>query len=334
MEQAKISVIIPIYNVESFLDRTISAVVNQTYTNLEIILVNDGSTDKSGQICDDYARKDNRIVVIHKENGGSSSARNMGIDRATGDYIGFLDSDDWAEPDMYENLYAGLMKYPGSKMAQIMSRDFYSDGSLAKAPLKNSGETVFISRSDDFKELMLHTGDSSFCTKIIEKNLMKKYRFQEHELNEDFELLIRMLLEIDGIVTVEKPGYNIELRGGSNTRGKYNQAFYEAMIRNANTSIKMAENTYPELLDYAKRFYIVQASFFLLNIPIEYMTNDNESYVALRNQIHSKDMRKQIRTNPYIEKKIRRNMLVLAYFPTRGARKVHAFLMKLRGNNR
>lgn len=334
MMQEKISVVIPIYNVERFLDRTINAVISQTYENLEIILVDDGSTDKSGQICDDYAKKDNRIIVIHKENGGSSSARNAGIDRASGDYIGFLDSDDWAEPDMYENLYNALKTHDGANVVQIMSRDFDEAGNLVKPPYKETGNTVVLSNEQYFKELMLHVGDSSFCTKILEKNLMKKYKFREHELNEDVELLIRMLPEFHGVVSIEKPGYNIELRGGSNTRGKYNQAFYEAMIRNANTSIKMAENTYPELLDYAKRFYIVQASFFLLNIPIEYMTNDNESYVALRNQIHSKDMRKQIRTNPYIEKKIRRNMLVLAYFPTRGARKVHAFLMKLRGNNR
>lgn len=330
MEQAKISVVVPIYNVEQFLDRTITAIINQTYSNLEIILVDDGSKDKSGQICDDYATKDNRIVVIHKENGGSSTARNAGIERATGDYIGFLDSDDWAEPDMYENLVAGIRQYPGSRMAQIMSRDFYSDGTLAKAPLKDSGQTVLLSREDDFKELMLHTGDSSFCTKIIESSLMKKYRFLEHELNEDFELLIRMLPELDGIVTVEKPGYNIELRGGSNTRGKYNQSFYEAMMKNAKISVDTAKSDYPHLMDYAKRFYIVQASFFLLNIPIEKMTSDNEFYIRIRDEIKTKEMKSQIKSNPYIEKKIRRNMMVLAYFPTKMARKIHALLVKLR----
>lgn len=330
MEQSKISVVVPIYNVEKFLDRTITAIINQTYKNLEIILVNDGSKDRSGQICDDYAAKDNRIIVIHKENGGSSTARNAGIEKATGDYIGFLDSDDWAEPDMYENLMNGIVKYPGTKMAQIMSRDFYSDGSLAKAPLKDSGDTVLVTRQDDFKELMLHTGDSSFCTKIIDSSLMKKYRFLEHELNEDFELLIRMLPELDNIVTVEKPGYNIELRGGSNTRGKYNQLFYEAMMKNAKISVDTAKKDYPDLLIYARRFYIVQASFFLLNIPVDKMTEDNEFYVKIRDIIRSRELRREIRTNPYIERKIRRNMLVLAYFPTRAARNFHAMLMKLR----
>ena len=100
-----ISIIIPVYNVEQYLRQCLDSVVNQTYKNLEIILVDDGSTDNSGKICDEYAVKDNRIKVIHKQNGGVSSARNVGLDVATGDYIGFVDSDDYIENDMYEYLY-------------------------------------------------------------------------------------------------------------------------------------------------------------------------------------------------------------------------------------
>ncbi len=101
-----ISVIIPIYNVEQYLRQCLDSVINQTYKNLEIILVDDGSTDNSGKICDEYALKDARIKVIHKENGGVSSARNAGLDIAKGDYIGFVDSDDYIEKDMYEYLYS------------------------------------------------------------------------------------------------------------------------------------------------------------------------------------------------------------------------------------
>lgn len=328
----KISVIIPIYNVEKFLDRTIPAVLNQTYSNLEVILVDDGSTDNSGKIIDDYAKKDDRIRVIHKENGGSSTARNAGIEVATGDYIGFPDSDDWLELDMYENLIKAISNHPGCKMAEIMSRDYDTEGNMVKAPLKNSGNTVLQTTDEVFKELMLHTGDSSFCTKIIEASLMKKYRFLEHELNEDFELLIRMLPDLQqGIVTVEKPGYNIELRGGSNTRGKYNQKFYEAMMKNADICMKKAEEDFPELVEYAKRFWIVQASFFLLNIPVDKMTKDNEFYIRIRNRVRSKEVRNQIKNNLYIEKKIRRNMRIISTFPTKGIRRIHQIIMKMRG---
>lgn len=99
-----ISIIIPVYNVEQYIERCIDSVLLQTYKNLEIILIDDGSTDKSSKICDEYAKKDSRIKVIHKENGGVSSARNAGLDVATGEYIGFVDSDDYIDSNMYECL--------------------------------------------------------------------------------------------------------------------------------------------------------------------------------------------------------------------------------------
>lgn len=101
----KISIIIPIYNVEQYLPQCLDSIINQTYKNLEIILINDGSTDNSGKICDNYAKVDNRIHVFHKKNEGVSSARNLGLDKCTGDFIGFVDPDDFIELNMYEILY-------------------------------------------------------------------------------------------------------------------------------------------------------------------------------------------------------------------------------------
>ena len=101
-KQPLISVIVPVYNVENYLPRCLDSIINQTYTNLEILLVDDGATDNSGKLCDEYAQKDNRIRVFHKENGGVSSARNMGLDNATGEYIAFVDSDDYIDKCMYE----------------------------------------------------------------------------------------------------------------------------------------------------------------------------------------------------------------------------------------
>ncbi|MCM1286172.1 MAG: glycosyltransferase [Acetobacter sp.] len=99
---SKISVIIPVYNAENYLTSSINSIINQSYKNLEIILVDDGSTDKSPIICDRFAEKDKRVKVIHKENGGASSARNTGLDNASGDYIAFIDADDYIDLDMYE----------------------------------------------------------------------------------------------------------------------------------------------------------------------------------------------------------------------------------------
>ena len=106
-----ISVIIPVYNIEQYLPRCLDSVIAQTYNNLEIILVDDGSTDSSGEICDKYSLLDNRIKVIHKSNGGVSSARNEGLEVAKGDYIGFVDGDDIIEKDMYQILLDNAIKY-------------------------------------------------------------------------------------------------------------------------------------------------------------------------------------------------------------------------------
>lgn len=107
----KISIIIPIYNVEQYLSRCLDSVTNQTYSNLEIILINDGSKDSCLEICKDYQKRDSRIIIIDKINEGVSVARNTGIETATGKYIGFVDPDDWIEPDMYENMYNTIEKY-------------------------------------------------------------------------------------------------------------------------------------------------------------------------------------------------------------------------------
>lgn len=106
-----VSVIVPIYNVEPYLKRAVDSIIDQTYSRLEIILVDDGSPDSCGKICDDYAKKDNRIKVIHKANGGLSDARNAGLDIATGDYIAFVDSDDYIAEDFVKTLLAELEKH-------------------------------------------------------------------------------------------------------------------------------------------------------------------------------------------------------------------------------
>lgn len=122
----KISVIVPVYKVENYLARCVSSLCHQTFTNLEIILVDDGSPDNSGKMCDQFALEDSRIRVIHKENGGLSDARNAGIEQATGEYIAFLDSDDWCDPTTLEVLY-GLCEHNNAEIAECSYRNIYSD---------------------------------------------------------------------------------------------------------------------------------------------------------------------------------------------------------------
>ena len=109
--ETMLSVIVPVYNVEAYLPRCVDSILAQSYSNLEVILVDDGAKDASGAICDAYAAKDPRVKVIHKENGGLSSARNAGLDIALGEYIAFVDSDDWIEPDAYQHLLEVMERY-------------------------------------------------------------------------------------------------------------------------------------------------------------------------------------------------------------------------------
>ena len=126
MKEAKISVIVPIYKVENYLKRCIDSIRKQTYQNLEIILVDDGSPDMCGEMCERYAQEDSRIRVLHKENGGLSDARNVGIEAATGEYIAFVDSDDWIDDKMYEVLYDTLLKCDAD-IAECSYRNLYAD---------------------------------------------------------------------------------------------------------------------------------------------------------------------------------------------------------------
>ena len=111
VDDIKLSLIIPVYNIASYLPRCLDSIINQKYKNLEIIVVNDGSTDTSREVIDDYCNKDSRITAIHKENGGVSTARLAGVSAATGDYIGFVDGDDYIEPDMFDRLIKNAVEH-------------------------------------------------------------------------------------------------------------------------------------------------------------------------------------------------------------------------------
>ena len=122
-----ISVIVPIYNVEKYLERCVESIINQTYKNLEIILVDDGSPDNCPQMCDDYAKKDSRIKVVHKKNGGLSDARNAGMKVATGEYVSFIDSDDYISLDFYETLLETIVDND-SDIVECSVVKFYENG--------------------------------------------------------------------------------------------------------------------------------------------------------------------------------------------------------------
>ena len=176
-----ISVIVPVYKVEPYLRRCIDSIRNQTYTNLEIILVDDGSPDNCGHICDEYAQKDKRILVIHQENGGLSAARNSGLARCTGAYIGFVDSDDCIHPEMYERLYKDICTYH-TRLAFCHPNMCY--GSIPdinkNLPTECRDKEFVILKS------MIENIWWSACTKLYERSLFDTIRFLNDKTNEDY----------------------------------------------------------------------------------------------------------------------------------------------------
>ncbi|KMK51136.1 hypothetical protein RO21_07990 [[Actinobacillus] muris] len=204
-----ISVIVPIYNVEKYLQKCIESIIEQSYTNLEIILVNDGSKDSSPQICDKYAKKDSRIKVIHKENGGLSDARNKGLEVATGDFISFIDSDDFIEKDLYNNFQQILSTYPKLDI-YIFNLNKQTKSSWIKC------HSVLQSHYTENKTQVLsyifdlNGVDSYAWNKIFRRSLFQEYNlfFPKGKLYEDVFTIPRIISKSRKIFIDNKVGYN------------------------------------------------------------------------------------------------------------------------------
>ena len=207
MQSPLVSIIVPIYKVESYLRRCLDSIVNQTYTNLEIILVDDGSPDGCPQICDEYAAKDERIVVIHKENGGLSDARNAGLDICKGEYISFVDSDDWVA-DVYIDMMLKIMIANNSEIVVsnfIKTKQTYdlhiSNYSIANVVMLTPIQAVKKLWS---KEEIIFT---IAWAKLVKRNLYKNIRFPKGFIHEDEYIAYKLLYFSHKTVFVDIPLY-------------------------------------------------------------------------------------------------------------------------------
>lgn len=283
MSTPLISIIVPVYNIKEYLPRCVDSLREQTYPNIEILLVDDGSTDGTGVLCDELAAKDGRIRVFHKENGGSSSARNLGLSKAQGEYIGFVDSDDYVEPDMYECLYRALQEQD-AQIAQVGRNEIDEQGNLLPDICIPPEETEFLQSRDFLKELLMHRGDCSFCTKLFAKSLLKGREFPVGLLNEDFHLLVNMLPKVKGIVSLPGYKYHVFYRIGSNSRKQNKEDFsrvFADSVDNADMVSGIVEKEFEDLKKVAFRFGIFQRLEYLLHIPVSQMTKDNAFYQSV-----------------------------------------------------
>lgn len=202
---SKISVIVPVYNVEQYLPQCLESIINQTYNNLEIILVNDGSTDTSGTICEHYALQDNRIKVITKPNGGLSSARNVGLQEATGEFIAFVDSDDWLEPDIYQT---SIELFNSEEAIDIVIFHFAielgktsQEFTLKRLPNIITGkEAAYAYECDDIAPAVWY--------KIYRRHIAIEELFPEGRVYEDIAYTYKVLLKSRQIAVLRQVGYH------------------------------------------------------------------------------------------------------------------------------
>lgn len=242
-EKALVTVVIPVYNVEKYLDRCINSVVNQTYTNLEIILVDDGSPDRCPEMCDAWAKRDARIKVVHKKNAGLGSARNTGIDHASGEYICFVDSDDYISTTCIEVLIRNLLNYHAD-MA-ICSR------TMNEERLRKNCTDAKIEVWDGEQALIQHIKHRIFYVnmggKLFDRRKIGNIRFDETvRMAEDKLFTFKMLDECKRIVFQDVPVYYYFQRQGSMLHSAFDERFYD-VITVTELSYQSWIKKYPDL---------------------------------------------------------------------------------------
>lgn len=227
MDGDLISVIVPVYNVEHYLEKCVTSILNQTYTNLEIILVDDGSTDYSGIMCDELEKMDARIKVIHKANGGLSSARNAGIDSATGKYIGFIDSDDYIDVKMFELLYSAIKN--NSADISVCNYSWVNEnGRVFNTTTLNNA----IYSSDEVLCSYFLDNLSSWviaCNKLYLTSLFKEIRYPEGKINEDSFVIHHILNNCKKITSIPESLYFYFQRSGSITKSKFKVSRFDVV---------------------------------------------------------------------------------------------------------
>lgn len=258
----KISVIVPVYNVEKYLSQCLDSIIHQTYKNLEIILVDDGSTDSSGLICDNYSQKDKRIKIIHKCQGGLSAARNAGLKIATGEYISFIDSDDFIDKNMYSILINNTQKY-NSDIVWFNYYNYYSKKHFINSSIIKNNDLYDLSSSDKIKFaknlFYQYKMDAHVWAKLYKRSIFNNIKFPYGKLFEDIFVLLPILSNAKIISTIPDCLYFYRNRSESIV----NQYFKQNIIKN----IDFIESRIILAINYKNHFpNIPESNLFLFDV--------------------------------------------------------------------
>lgn len=268
-----ISVIVPVYNVEKYLHKCINSIINQTYKNIEIILIDDGSTDHSGKICDEYRLIDSRIRVVHKNNGGLSSARNAGIDICSGKYIAFVDGDDYIAEDMYEYLYNNRVEK--GIVACGIADDFkyeivysHKDGIVEFNNIESIQVYLDLQLSIYNKKNNVgisHNIGSSFNNKLFDRILFKNIRFPEGFINEDNMIILELLYLSQRVKSLPRDKYFYVKHLGSITQKNFNNKSFH-LVNSRIIQEKQVCKYIPEMINKAKLMTLLACDNTLVKI--------------------------------------------------------------------
>lgn len=255
----KISIIVPVYQVEKYLEKCVNSILGQTFTDFELILVDDGSTDRGPEMCDQYAKQDGRVKVIHKKNGGLSDARNAGIDVAQGEYLGFVDSDDYIAPDMYELLYRDITK-ENADLAISGIYDVYE----GHEPKQIKHVYQVVNRQSAMKAILEAKIVSVHAVnKLYKRELFSECRYKVGIITEDAEIIFRLLELCNKIVINSKQCYWYVHRNGSISSKQFSKKDLQTIqVWKQNENI--LKDKYPTL-EYNLHTRVCWANFIVLD---------------------------------------------------------------------
>ncbi|WP_039657101.1 glycosyltransferase family 2 protein [Clostridium tyrobutyricum] len=273
-----LSIIVPVYDVEKYINKCIDSILKQTFTNFELILVDDGSTDKSGQLCDKFKDEDNRVKVIHKENSGQSESRNIGLDIAKGDYILFVDSDDVLPQDIIIKLYNSISKYN----ADISCCGYCDDFNVSKNQHYIYPKSFMMSNFDATKRMFLCDGiDSNVWAKMYKKFLFNDLRYPVGKIYEDVLVTYKVLLRANKIVHIGECGYIHTSRPDSTTGSKFSKRDC-VYVEHTKIVYEDIKRNYPQLKKSCYLFYLNSVQNIIIRMASNNIDKRNYYYKKLK----------------------------------------------------
>ena len=287
MNAPKISVIVPVYNTEQYLNECIDSILKQSFRDFELILVDDGSTDQSGMICDAYGKNDPRVVVIHQKNAGAASARNRGLDAARGDYIAFIDSDDAINSSYLQKLYHAIMTNQADISICQWNKSYnnlYEDEKANGVDKVMSGREISIARFDQ-------TGEVSVApwSKLISRILLKNLRFPEGKYCEDQAVIPYVLYSASRVALIRDKLYYYRIRSDSASNGSFSARFFDNIEHMDNYIAWLKKQSDIEMVARARHHrnntlarYNIVSLCNNIEIPPQYKMNEIRAWLLFR----------------------------------------------------